>query len=262
MSMLSTPRLPDGGSDPQFMQSLARGLAVLEAFSDHGSDQTISRLTEHTQLPRSVVVRCLHTLVQLGYLEQQEKSYRPRPRVLRLADAFLSDRSLPAIAQPILEELRDELSESCSLGVLEGDEIIYAARASQSRIMAVSLHVGSRLPAWCTSMGRVLLASLPVEQREALVPSCLAALTPNTQTDRRELLKEITAVARQGYAVVDQELELGLRSIAVPVVDKLGVTVAALNAGTNAFDRSADELLDTFLPVLRAGAVKLSRLAP
>lgn len=246
--------------DPDFMQSLARGLQVLEAFAVLGQKQSIASLAERTGLARGVVSRCLHTLAKTGYVERQDRLYSVLPGVLRLADAFLSDRSLPALAQPLLERLRDEIGESCSLGILDRADILYVARASRSRIMTIGLHVGSRLPAWCTSMGRVLLAALPPAERDALIPrDPLPRLTPHTATDRRQLDERLDRAARQDFAIVDQELEIGLRSIAVPVRDAGGRVIAALNVGTNAMERAEEDLQATILPSLRATAAALSR---
>lgn len=246
------------------MQSLARGLRVLEAFRELGPDQSIASLSSHTGLPRGVVSRCLYTLSELGYVGRRERRYHVLPGVLHLADAFLSDRSLSALGQPVLETLRDELGESCSLAILDDAEILYIARASRSRIMSIGLHVGSRLPAWCTSMGRVLLASLPPGEREArLLEDPLPRLTATTIADRAGLAGLLRSIERDGYAIVDQELEIGLRSIAVPVRDKAGCTVAALNVGTNALERSLDDLAQIILPALSNAAVTLGRqLAP
>lgn len=247
-------------SDPNFMKSLARGLQVLEAFRELGAGQSIASLSSHTGLPRGVVVRCLHTLSELGYVGRRERQYHVLPGVLRLADAYLSDRSLSALAQPILESLRDELGESSSLAVLDGTEILYIARASRSRIMTIGLHVGSRLPAWCTSMGRVLLASLPPAERDALLPEDpFPRLTATTVADRAALDALLQRVDHDGYAIVDQELEIGLRSIAVPVRDEGGCTVAALNVGTNALERSLEDLAQVILPVLVRAAATLGR---
>jgi IclR family pca regulon transcriptional regulator len=245
--------------DPDFMQSLARGLTVLEAFAALGPDQTISSLARHTALPRGVVARCLHTLVVLGYVERRDRHFSVKSSVLRLAEAYLSERSLPALAQPLIEKLRDELGESCSLGVLDQADVLYVARASRSRIMSVGLHVGSRLPAWCTSMGRVLLAALPPGERDALIPPApLPCLTPHTVRDRAALDAQLGEVARRGYAIVDQELEIGLRSIAVPVRNGEGRVVAALNVGTNALERSVEDLATRIMPCLERTAVQIS----
>jgi len=251
-------KVPVDESDPDFMQSLARGLQVLEAFAVLGPAQSIAALAGHTGLPRGVVTRCLHTLAVLGYVERRDRLFSVRPSVLRIADAYLSDRSLSALAQPALENLRDVVSESCSLGVLEGGDVLYVARASRSRIMSIGLHVGSRLPAWCTSMGRVLLAALPAAERDELIPpDPLPGLTPQTVRCRADVMALIDTVRSQGYALVDQELEIGLRSIAVPVNDRRGCTLAALNVGTNALEHSASDLTERILPHLATAATLL-----
>lgn len=244
--------------DPDFMQSLARGLKVLEAFAERGPEQTITSLAIHAGLPRGVVGRCLHTLTVLGYVERRDRVFSVTPGVLRLADSYLSDRSLPALAQPLLEKLRDEVDESCSLAVLDGRDVVYVARASRRRIMSIGLHVGSRLPAWCTSMGRVLLASLPPGERDAVFPpGPLPALTSHTVRDRAALDALLDDVSRNGYAMVDQELEIGLRSIAVPVLDGKGRVVAALNVGATALERSVDDLRTRIRPRLTQTAALL-----
>ncbi|WP_334184578.1 IclR family transcriptional regulator domain-containing protein [Novosphingobium sp.] len=248
-------------SDPNFMQSLARGLTVLEAFADLGPGQSVASLASHTGLPRGVVARCLHTLAATGYVSQDGRQFAVRPRVLRLAETYLSDRSLSALAQPILEQLRDKLGESCSLGVLDGTDILYVARASRSRIMAIGLHVGSRLPAWCTSMGRVLLSALPPREREALLPGELTAHTNHTITDRVRLSDILNIVAREDFALIDQELEIGLRSIAVPVRDRQSRVIAALNVGVNALEHSTEKLQAVVLPCLRDAATQLGAVA-
>jgi len=249
-------------SDPDFMQSLARGLQVLEAFAELGPGQTIASLARHTGLARGVVARCLHTLAATGYVEQAGRQFGVRGKVLRLAEGFLADGSLPALAQPLLEQLRDELGESCSLGVLDGAQVLYVARASRSRIMAVGLHVGSRLPAWCTSMGRVLLAALPAAQRAALIPATLPAHTAHTITDPARLAAVLDEVAHSGMALVDQELEVGLRSVAVPVRDGRGQVVAALNMGVNALAHEPEALRQTIAPRLRQAAERLGASLP
>jgi IclR family pca regulon transcriptional regulator len=245
--------------DPDYMQSLARGLQVLEAFAVLGQKQSVAGLAAHTGLARGVVARCLHTLVRTGHVERQDRHFSVLPGVLRLADAFLSDRSLPALAQPLLEQLRDEIGESCSLGVLDRGDILYIARASRSSIMTIGLRVGSRLPAWCTSMGRVLLAELPPADRDALIPAALPQLTPDTVANRAALDEKLGEASRDGFALVDQELEAGLRSIAVPVRDADARVIAALNVGTNALERSIDDLRTRILPRLQATATALHR---
>ncbi|EIZ78355.1 transcriptional regulator [Novosphingobium sp. Rr 2-17] len=251
--------MTESTSDPNFMTSLARGLSVLEAFATLGPDQTVAGLARHTGLARGVVARCLHTLVVTGYIDRNDRLFSVRPSVLRLADAYLSDRSLSGLAQPLLEALRDEIGESCSMGVLDGADVLYVARASHSRIMRIGLHVGSRLPAWNTSMGRVLLAGLPVADRNRLIPpDPLPRRTTSSISSREALDRVLELVERDGFALIDQELELGLVSIAVPVMSRDGRVLAALNVGANASSRTPQDLLDTVLPKLRTAAATLS----
>ncbi|WP_157220236.1 IclR family transcriptional regulator domain-containing protein [Flavisphingomonas formosensis] len=246
--------------DPDFMTSLARGLAVLRCFAEQQRPMTIAQASRLTGLSRPAVRRCLHTLVRLGYAAQDETNYVLRPKTLALGYAYLSSSSLALKAQPLLDELRDELHESCSLGVIEEDEVYYVARAEVSRIMSVALRVGSRLPLYNTSMGRVLLASLPRAEQEAyLARTELRAVTPHTQTDPASLLAIFSTVRDQGYAIVDEELEPGLRSVAVPVTGRAGL-VAALNIGTQAARVPLADLYMRCLPALRRVARDLGSM--
>ncbi len=247
-------------SDPDFMETLARGLAVLRCFGEKQQPMTIAQASHETGLSRASVRRCLHTLTQLGYAAQEGPNYMLRPKTLALGYAYLSSNTLVAKAQPILEQLRDELHESCSLGVIEEDEVYYVARAESSRIISIALRSGSRLPLYATSMGRVLLAGLPKEERDAYFRKTkLVPLTPHTVTDRRRLEAILDQVAEEGFALVDQELEVSLRSIAVPVIGRKGVT-ASINIGTQADRVTAAELRTRYLPVLRRGARDLSAM--
>lgn len=245
-------------SDPDFMQSLARGLAVIRCFAERERPLTIAQAAQGTGYSRAAVRRCLHTLVQLGYALQQGQSYMLAPKVLSLGYAFLSSSPLAVRAQPLLERLRDDLGESCSLGMLEDDEVFYVARAEARRIMSISIRTGSRMPLYATSMGRVLLAGMAPARRKAyFARAALQALTPQTICDAASLEVVVAQVAEQGYAIVDQELEAGLRSLAVPVMER-GVVVAALNIGTQAARVSAADLRSRYLPALRRLAGVLS----
>jgi IclR family pca regulon transcriptional regulator len=250
-------RAPPSGSDPDFMLSLARGLDVLRCFAEQRRPMTVAQASALTSLSRASVRRCLHTLVQLGYAAQEGHSYVLRPKTLSLGYAFLSSNSLAAHAQPLLDQLRDEIGESCSVGVIEEDELYYVARAEASRIMSISLRAGSRLPLYATSMGRVLLSGQTRTEQEAyLKRTPLVALTQRTECDPLGLLEIFTRIAEQGYAIVDQELELGLRSVAVPVMGRAGV-IAAVNVGTQAARVSLVDLRTKSLPALRRLAQRL-----
>ena len=251
--------------DPDFMASFARGLAVIRAFSGGTGRRTIGALAQATGLSRAAVRRCLYTLHRLGYVGVDEsRHYVLRPKILSLGYAFLSSSSLVVSAKPLLEQVSATVHESCSMAVLEGDSIVYVARsASSRRMMSIDLGVGSRLPAYCTSMGRVLLAALPADELDGyfakLVP---IAFTERTVTRRDALRRVLEAVARDGYAIVDQELEIGLRSMAVPVRDLSGNVVAALNISTQASRVSAEELLSRCLPALLGAAQELTPALP
>lgn len=243
--------------DPEFMTSLARGLAVLRCFADEARPMTIAQASRLTGLSRPAVKRCLHTLARLGYAVRDGQNYALRPKVLALGYAYLSSSTLAMRAQPLLDRLRDDLHESCSLGVIEEDQVCYVARAEVSRIMAIALRVGSRVPLYCSSMGRVLMAARGRAEQEAYLRRAdLAALTPKTETEPTRLMALFDHVAEEGYAIVDQELELGLRSIAVPVRGAGGV-VAAVNIGTQAARVPMAELRARYLPALRRVAREL-----
>ncbi|HEX3159697.1 MAG TPA: IclR family transcriptional regulator C-terminal domain-containing protein [Gemmatimonadaceae bacterium] len=257
-----TPRQPVAtAGDPDFMLSLARGLSVLRAF-EHRPALTTSQAAQLTGLSRATVRRCLHTLEKLGYVAPRGNAFVLRPALLTLAHAYLTGTSLAEAAQPVLQGVRDRLAESCSLGVLDGDEVVYLARAETRRIMSIALHVGSRVPAYCTSMGRVLLAHLPPAQLDAYLSGApFPRRTPHTRATQAELRRVLAAVRRRGYALVDQELELGLRSIAVPVRDAAGEVVGAMNVGAPAARVSGREMAGRVRRELDAGARELSRAA-
>jgi len=247
-----------GANDPDFMQSLARGLEVIRCFAERERPLTIAQAAAETGYSRAAVRRCLHTLVQLGYALQQGQSYVLAPKTLSLGYAFLSSSPLPARAQPLLEQLRDELGESCSMGMQEGDELFYVARAETRRIMTMSIRTGSRMPLYATSMGRILLAGRGAEWRKAYYARTdLRPLTEYTIYEPSRLEEAIGRVSEQGYAIVDQELEPGLRSLAVPVLEH-GKVVAALNVGTQPTRVSTADLRSRCFPALRRLARALS----
>lgn len=251
--------------DPDFMASFARGLAVIRAFSGGTGRRTIGALAQATGLSRAAVRRCLYTLHQLGYVGLDGgRHYVLRPQILGLGYAFLSSSSLVVSAKPLLEQVSATVHESCSMAVLEGDSIVYVARsASSRRLMSIDLGVGSRLPAYCTSMGRVLLAGLATDELDRyfakLVP---IAYTDRTVTQPDALRRILDDVARGGFALVDQELEIGLRSMAVPVRDMRGNVVAALNISTHASRVTAEQLQRRCLPALLSAAQELTLALP
>jgi len=248
--------------DPNFMTSLARGLSVIQAFSDRKLHLSISQLSKRTGLSRASVRRCLHTLSKLGFAGSDDgRNFYLRPRVLTLGHSYLSSTPVATSAQPILEHLSHILNESCSIALLEGTEIVYVARANVTRIMAIDLGVGTRLPAFCTSMGRVLLAHLPADELESVLPKIeFTRYTDRTVTSVEKLCQALAMVRREGYAIIDQELELGLRSMAVPVRNATGRVVAAINVGAHGQRVSIPDMQTRFLPYLRAAAQELSML--
>lgn len=255
-------RIRSLGGDPSFMTSLARGLSVIEAFSGDGARPTIAALSSRTGLSRAAVHRCLYTLRRLGFVDtDDERHFFLRPSVLALGYSYLHSSPLAANTQPVLDRLSRQLHESCSIATLEGDSIVYVARSAVNRIMSVDLRIGSRLPAFCTSMGRVLLAGFPPEGIRALVAQLsLTRHTERTIASREKLLHHLQLASREGYAIVDQELEIGLRSIAVPLRNTSGTVVAALNASTHAQRVSLQDMQSRFLPALRKAAQELSLL--
>jgi IclR family pca regulon transcriptional regulator len=253
----------DALTDPNFMTSLARGLAVLRAFSDQRRHLTIAQITHKTGIPRAAVRRCLHTLKQLGYADSEGNNFSLKPKVLTLGYSYLSSTPLTVSTAPYLNHISRTLNESCSLAVLDGNEVLYVARSATSRIMSVSLNTGSRLPAYCTSLGRVMLAALPEDALDAYFSQVkLKASTPHTVVSVKRLREILAAVRAGGYALNDEELEIGLRSIAVPVRGASGQVVAALNVSAQASRVSVRQMLDTMLPVLRQGSAELSVLLP
>ena len=247
--------------DPDFVLSLARGLRVIETFEGHTEGRTAADVARQTGLSRAAVRRSLMTLQMIGYAESSGSSYRLSTRALRLGFSYLSSASLPALAQPVLERITEIVHESSSLSVLESDEIVYIARSASKRVMSVGLSVGSRLPAYCTSMGRILLSAKPDEPLAEYIERVeFKALTPKTITDKKILREILVRVRTDRFAITDEELELGLRSIAVPVQARSGRVVAAMNIGVHASRVSAAEMIHRFLPVLQENARALGQV--
>jgi IclR family pca regulon transcriptional regulator len=245
------PAAASGGRRTDFVQSLDRGLAVIRCFSSERPSLTLSEVAERTGLTRAAARRFLLTLQELGYVGSTGRQFSLRPRVLALGYAYLSSFSVAQIAQPHLEDLAEELHESCSVSVLDGDDIVYVARASANRIMTIALTVGTRLPPYPTSMGRVLLAWLPPAEIDAILGrTSLRKLTEQTVVDPDELKQILATVRAQGWAAVDQELEAGVRSVAVPIRDSSGKVVAAINASAHAARVPMRTLEKQFLPRL------------
>lgn len=234
------------------IQGLIRGLAVIECFDEEHARMSITDVAQRTGLERATARRCLLTLAHLGYATYDGKFFQLTPRVLNLGHSYLAATPLPRLIQPFLEELSHATSESTSAAVLEGTDILYVARASTRRVMSINLGAGARLPAYCTSMGRTLLAALPREEAQAILDrSDIVAYTERTKADMATITTELAVVAAQGFAVIDQELELGLCSIAVPLYNAIGQVVAAINIGAQTARAPTSRMIAHFLPLMR-----------
>ncbi|ODT69654.1 MAG: IclR family transcriptional regulator [Pelagibacterium sp. SCN 63-23] len=234
------------------IHGLVRGLAVLECFDEQHARMSITDVAQRTGLERATARRCLLTLVHLGYASYDGKFFELTPRVLNLGHSYLATTPLPRLIQPFLEDLSQATGESSSAAVLEGTNILYIARASSRRVMSINLAPGARLPAYCTSMGRTLLAAAPAgEARAILEKSELIAYTDRTKADMASITTELAVIAAQGFAVIDQELELGLCSIAVPLMNASGQVVAALNIGAQTARSPTSRMIAQFLPLMR-----------
>lgn len=244
-----------------YVQSFARGLQVIRSFSADAPRQTLSEVAERAGLTRAGARRILLTLQTLGYVSTDGKLFSLTPRILDLGFAYLSSMPIWNLAEPVMEALVEEVKESCSAAALEGTDIIYVLRIPTHKIMSIGLGVGSRLPAYCTSLGRVLLAGLPdAEVRQRLQASDRRQLTRHTLTGVDELMARVQAARKQGWSLVDQELEEGLVSLAAPVTDREGRTVAALNISGQAMRTSAKVMQTQMLPGLLRAAQTISAL--
>jgi IclR family pca regulon transcriptional regulator len=254
---------PVGGAaaDKEFMATLAKGLAVLASFGEQRPAMTLSEAAAASGLSRATARRVLLTLTQLGYVTQSGRIFSLAPRILELGFAYLSTQSWVDRAEPLMKELSHTLHESCSAAILQDTEIVYVARMpAPHRIMSTTIAIGTRLPAFFTSLGRIQLAALPdAALAERLSRAALVRHTPRTIVDPDALIARIRADRDQGYAIVDEELEQGLRSLAVPVVSRGGETVGAVNLSAHASRATRNDLRDRFLPPLRAMAREISR---
>ena len=240
---------------------LAKGLAIIEAFEAASPRLTVTEAARKTGLTRAAARRYLLTLESLGFAESDGKLYWLTPRVLRLGYAYLSTASVPKIAQPILDGIGERTEDVASLATLDGAEVVFLARSSIRRIVAATTNVGTRRPAYCTAMGRVMLASRPdAEVRRLLRRAPLRRLTPHTKTEIDQLMAEIAGARASGFCVIDQELELGLRTIAVPVADSRGTVELALAVSLQAVRMTVEDMVQRILPELQAGRRALERM--
>lgn len=244
-----------------FVQSFARGLAVIRTFNEERPRQTLTEVANAAELTRAGARRILLTLVTLGYVQVEDRYFRLTPKILDLGFAYLSSMPFWNLAEPVMESLVATVHESSSAAVLDNDEIVYVLRVPTRKIMAVSLSIGSRLPALWTSLGRVLLAG----QSDAFIVDLiedteLTAYTAKTLLTADSLLAEIKMVRKQGWALVDQELEEGLMSLSAPIKNRQGRIIAALNISGNAQNKTAEQMEATFLEPLLAASLEISNL--
>jgi IclR family pca regulon transcriptional regulator len=249
----------DGRDDKEFMATLAKGLAVLGTFDKARPAMTLSQAAQATGLSRATARRILRTLTELGYVLQNGRQFSLSSGILKLGFAYLATQNWIEQASPLMRQLGEQFHESCSAAILQGSEIVYVARFPAGRIMSVTLAVGTRLPAFHTALGRIQLGFLDEAEVWCRLKSLrVEAYTPSTITDIQALFDRVREDHAQGFSIVDEELERGLRAIAVPIVDRDGQTVAALNLSTHSTRTTRNEMRDRFLPSLRAVAEQIS----
>jgi IclR family transcriptional regulator, pca regulon regulatory protein len=252
------PKLKRGDGEARatdFVESLDRGLRLLQVFGERTSPMTLSEVAGAAALPRATARRILFTLQHAGYVSSDGKLFALTPHVLTLAGHYLRSNQLVAVLQPVLDDISTQAAEISSLAVLDGEDVVFIARASPTRIFAGGLDIGYRLPAFCTAVGRAMLARFnEAELKQRLGAMRREPLTPETVTDPKRLLGTIAADRKQGYSLVDREAEPHFRSIAVPVQRYDGAIVAAINIGAHVDRVSTEEMVKRFLPLLREGA--------
>lgn len=251
---------PEAGADlsRDRVGSLERGLAVMEILARHPDGMTLTEMAGSAGLTRAGARRFLLTLVATGYASQSGRQFHLTPKLISVARAWLGGASLWTHAEPYMRDVSGALGESCSAAVLSGEDVVYVARVPGRSILSVALHVGTRLPAYCTSMGRVLLSGVDLPELEALLAGAsIEQRTVKTITDRQKLAEAVRRAASDGYAIVDEELELGLRSIAVPIRDRTGAIKAAINVSTQSARFTVAEMRRQILPHLRQAAARI-----
>jgi IclR family transcriptional regulator, pca regulon regulatory protein len=250
---------PAKQQDKEFMATLAKGLALLGSFDKQRPAMTLSEAAKATGFSRATARRILRTLAELGYVTQNGREFSLSSGILKLGFAYLATQNWIEQASPLLRQLGDEFHESCSAAILEGAEIVYVARFPARRIMSVTLAVGTRLPAFHTSLGRIQLGFLDDAELWCRLRSLrVEAYTPSTITDVQALYERVREDHAQGFSIVDEELERGLRSIAVPIIDRAGQAIAGLNVSTHSTRTTRNEMRERFLPRLRAVAENIS----
>lgn len=248
-------------SERDFVGSLEKGLSVIEAFDASNQKMTLSEVARKTGLTRAAARRYLLTLAKLNYAEHDDDLFWLAPRILRLGYAYLSTASLPKLAQPVLEAVGGRTQEVASIAVLDGTEIVFVARSMNRRIVSATIGLGTPYPAYCTAIGRVLLASRSDAEVERFLDSIKPKkLTPKTKTGRHELFEEIVKARANGFAVIDEELETGLCSIALPVSDARGIVRLGMSVSMQAGRMSVEQMIKQFLPSLEFGREMLSSM--
>lgn len=246
--------------DRNFVASLQKGLDVLCAFNRSNSRLTVTEVARMTASSPASARRSLLTLHTLGYLDSDGKHFWMLPKSLLVAYAYLSSRPMPSLAQPLLDALSDRTRQSASIGKLLDTDVIIIARSTARRSLSTGLGIGSRLPAYCSALGRVLLAALPMQEAIQRVRRMnLQSLTPNTVTDTHEVLARVAQCHEQGYSTSDGELEIGVRSMAVPVFNQSGAAVAAMSISVRAERMSLNEFREALLPILRRAQARLAQ---
>ncbi|NYT77006.1 helix-turn-helix domain-containing protein [Alcaligenaceae bacterium] len=257
----STGKYSELRGDPDFMLSLARGIEVLLAFSERKSAASVADLAARTQLDRAVVRRCLYTLEQLEMVERSDGKYRLKPQVLKIGHAYFSSEAIITRAQPLLDTLSDQVHTNCALAILNDEDVVYLVRSQSKKLLPQSLGMGSRLPAYCTSLGRVLLANLPEEELNLYMAKIrLEPYTEFTVTQEPALRAALQAAKADGYAIVDQEMGLELSGIAIPIQVPGYEFLMALSVTSNPKYVHTNEIKDRYLPEMLATAEQLRRL--
>lgn len=256
-----TVHQPIESTNRDFVGSLEKGLRVVRAFKEGTDKMTLSDVAKASDLPRAGARRFLLTLHALGYLKSDGKYFELSPKILELGFSYLSSQNWLSVASPILEQLRDELDEAVSVTTLEGSEVVYVARFPVDRVMTLAMDIGSRKPAYCTAMGRVLMAALPqTKTREILNESNLKRFTPHTLATTNEITAAICEVRQKGYCLIDRELEESLVAISVPLKNYHGETLAAVNVCGHPGNLSLDELENRCLPALQCATDKIAQM--
>ncbi len=246
------------GNGSDFSEALARGLTIVASFRHTRTTRTLSDIARHVDLPKAAVRRALYTLVRLGYIDVEGRSYRLSPRILELATAYLTSDNVAAVVQPACDRVCAEVKQSCTVSVLDGSDVVMVARALPGHLPSIGLGIGLRLPAYCSALGRVLLAALPDSQLDAALATIEPQpVTPHTLVDPKRLRKTVLTSRRTGFSYADQEAELGFRSIAVPLVRYDGTVVAAMNIGARIEAATEQHMVGVFLPVLQRTSAEL-----